>query len=511
LRHLATAAVAAGLAAGTLVATVATASADPSSPFATLVGSVDSSGASATVVGTPVPSAHENVLVRLTQSGSSKLQFGFGEVNPADVGSGDVIWTHGPYLNAGDIPSLSAQDFDAVNGASFSAEYIDEPTAPTSYSGTSSTASDDSELSFFTPGTAPYIASVSVSGGAIQVSGGAASQVFEDAGQYSLGTISDGSGAITVAPVAGPQAQWTISISPEPITITAPQFNKAWSQPGVINTLHFSMDGATNLTAQIEDASGTVVRTLASGLPEGAGAHTLVWDGRDSSGNSVPTGTYTAKLTSDDPVGNVSNASATLGIDSTPPTVSLANSTPRPTQAIVVRFADHGSGIVSGSIAVDGGHKQVLGQGEKVLSYGPRHWTPGHHEVVAVATDRAGNRTARTLSFRVKSGARPADSTSSCRSATSYIKNLRITTNRSGDTNRCFVARFVAKAAVFAGNPRFRLSGNYYTEGEWSASFKNLPHKPHQEQLACSVHQETGLGSPIGHTVVTFIQQNGAD
>jgi hypothetical protein len=67
-----------------------------------------------------------------------------------------------------------------------------------------------------------------------------------------------------------------------------------------------------------------------------------------------------------------------------------------------VRFADSGSGVATGSITIDGAHKQVLRQGETTLSYGPRRWAPGRHQVVAVTTDRAGNRTARTLSFRVK-------------------------------------------------------------------------------------------------------------
>ena len=141
------------------------------------------------------------------------------------------------------------------------------------------------------------------------------------------------------------------------------------------------------------------MRTLATGLFEGDGAHTLVWDGRDSNGNPVPTGTYTAELTSDDPVGNISNASATIGIDSTPPTVSLAQTTLHLTQAVDVGFADQGSGVATGSITVDGAHKQVLHSGETSLSYGPRRWTPGRHQVVAVAVDRAGNRTERTLTF----------------------------------------------------------------------------------------------------------------
>jgi hypothetical protein len=398
---LATSALTGGIAAGILASPISAADADPGSPFASISGAV-SAGGHAEVAGLPVPAAHPHVIMRLTQTGSSQVDLYVDGEEP-DVSSGDVVWSVSDSLDPGDTPSASAENLDGVNGATFSAEFFDEPTAPVSYSGVSSigsTSAQNSILPFFTPGTAPYVASVSVSGGAIQVTGGNGGyQTFEDPGQYSLGTISDGNDDVLVEPVAGPQAQWTIAISPEPITISATQFNNAWSQPGVVNTLGFSVDGDTHLTGLIENASGTVVRTLASGLSEGNGAHTLVWDGRDSNGNPVPTGTYTAVLSSNDPLGNISNAGATIGIDSTPPTVSLAQTTLHLTQAVDVGFADQGSGVATGSITIDGAHKQVLHSGETSLSYGPRRWTPGRHQVVAVAVDRAGNRTEDTLSF----------------------------------------------------------------------------------------------------------------
>ena len=48
--------------------------------------------------------------------------------------------------------------------------------------------------------------------------------------------------------------------------------------------------------AVYETASGTMVRTLLSGEPQAAGAHTLVWDGRDQLGQPLPAGTYTWRL-----------------------------------------------------------------------------------------------------------------------------------------------------------------------------------------------------------------------
>jgi hypothetical protein len=98
-----------------------------------------------------------------------------------------------------------------------------------------------------------------------------------------------------------------------------------------------------------------------------------------------------------------------------------------------------------------------------------------------------------------------------CRSPKSYIKDLRISTNRSGDTNRCFVAGFVAEKAPFVNGRHFRLAGNYYTDGDWYISkYTNLPHGSHQSRLGFTVRQTTGLGTPIGRTVVTFILQTAA-
>jgi hypothetical protein len=406
--RFATVALTATIMIGALVTTAETASADPTAtPFATISESYDPASSDMLTAASPVAASYPNDVVRATQTGNSALEVLGGTTDTNSVlASGDVVWDPIGGYSPGDTPQLYVGSSD-TNNAAFSASFYADPTAPTSYSGVATKGSNDDSSSlmpFVVPGYASYVVNVSVAGGAIRVSNESdeAGQTFEDAGQLSLGDLASGIHEVFVQPVEGAGVQWTISISPEPITIASQQFNRAWSQPGTTNTLHYSVDGDTHLTAEIESASGTVVRTLVSGLFEGAGAHTLVWDGRDSSGNPVPTGTYTAKLTSDDPVGNTTTATATIGIDSTPPTVSLAHTTLRPTQAVVVRFADSGSGVATGSITIDGAHKQVLRQGETTLSYGPRRWAPGRHQVVAVTTDRAGNRTVRTLSFRAK-------------------------------------------------------------------------------------------------------------
>jgi hypothetical protein len=98
-----------------------------------------------------------------------------------------------------------------------------------------------------------------------------------------------------------------------------------------------------------------------------------------------------------------------------------------------------------------------------------------------------------------------------CRAPKGYIKDLRISTTRSGDTNRCFVAGFVAEKAPFVSGRHFTLAGNFYTDGQWYISkYTYLPHKPNQGRLGFTVRQTTGLGKPIGRTVVTFVLQTAA-
>ncbi len=84
----------------------------------------------------------------------------------------------------------------------------------------------------------------------------------------------------------------------------------------MIDTLHYSVDGPTNVTIRIANRAGSVVRTLASNLAVAPGPHSVVWDGKTAAATNVPRGSYTAKLTSTDRLGNVSHGSATVAIRS---------------------------------------------------------------------------------------------------------------------------------------------------------------------------------------------------
>jgi len=61
-------------------------------------------------------------------------------------------------------------------------------------------------------------------------------------------------------------------------------------------TISFSVVEKGNVTLNVYDASGRLVRTLANGVSD-AGAHELTWDGRDNAGVTVGSGVYFYRLT----------------------------------------------------------------------------------------------------------------------------------------------------------------------------------------------------------------------
>lgn len=70
----------------------------------------------------------------------------------------------------------------------------------------------------------------------------------------------------------------------------------------------FSLSGSASVRAQIVGTTGSTVRNLAQGRAAVTGANTLVWDGRDNRGISVPSGTYLLKLTATDGEGRSATA-----------------------------------------------------------------------------------------------------------------------------------------------------------------------------------------------------------
>ena len=85
-----------------------------------------------------------------------------------------------------------------------------------------------------------------------------------------------------------------------PEASTPARFALEQNQPNPFNprtTLRFSLERAAATRLTIFDVSGRALRTVVDGvLP--AGAHAVVWDGRDDAGHAVPSGTYMYKIES---------------------------------------------------------------------------------------------------------------------------------------------------------------------------------------------------------------------
>jgi flagellar hook assembly protein FlgD len=65
-------------------------------------------------------------------------------------------------------------------------------------------------------------------------------------------------------------------------------------------TIGFNLASPENVTLRIIDVLGHEVRALISGEGRTAGYNSITWDGRDGSGNLVPTGMYFYQLTTPD-------------------------------------------------------------------------------------------------------------------------------------------------------------------------------------------------------------------
>ncbi|MBL0385938.1 Ig-like domain repeat protein [Tumebacillus sp. ITR2] len=83
--------------------------------------------------------------------------------------------------------------------------------------------------------------------------------------------------------------------------------------PGSENAvIGYSLSENSKVTTALYNSSGTLLKTLESNAAKSAGANTVTWDGKNSSGVLVPDGLYTAKLTATDTVGWVANPTSIL-------------------------------------------------------------------------------------------------------------------------------------------------------------------------------------------------------
>jgi FlgD Ig-like domain len=387
-----------------LALAAASAKAGPPVEFGTAATSCMDGGGGNYTTG-PVGQARESYVVRLAASGT-----GFGQWAPLDIGGSDTAWMFGGSVAAGS--SLEGAVF-CNPGAAFSSSltFFDTPATPTSFLGATTFMStwSRSYLGFRAPGTAQYVAELTLHQGAVRLIGGSFEQSFASSGSYQLGTLQAGLREVEVRALEGPQAIWTVSIRALPVAIGGLTFGRPFARPADILTADYTTSGDTAVSATIMSSAGVPVRQLATGLPVGPGNHTLTWDGFDEAGAPLGDGAYMLSLRSSDPSGLGGTAQTYVTLDGTPPAVAMVSNRKLPAQnAFVARASDSTSGLARATLRIDG--RQVTSGAR--LSYRPKKgWRQGRHGWSLVAVDGAGNRREAGGSFTIT----PGNLTRSCR------------------------------------------------------------------------------------------------
>ena len=91
------------------------------------------------------------------------------------------------------------------------------------------------------------------------------------------------------------------AVGTKPYTVKVRELSASLAQnsPNPFNpttTISFTVVDKGNVTLNVYDANGRLVRTLANGVSD-VGTHELTWDGRDNAGTTVGSGVYFYRLT----------------------------------------------------------------------------------------------------------------------------------------------------------------------------------------------------------------------
>jgi hypothetical protein len=284
-------------------------------PFFSHSGTCSASAGSTTFTA-PISAGHPDPLAELTADGPATLHAASGDA--VDTGGAGTVWDPwGKSLSPGE-PVTVEVDCNGSTDVSFTFDLYDAPSTPFTVSGavTSCPAcSPRNDIRFAAPGTAHYVADLTLTQGSVDLSGGSGEHVFASSGRYDLGYLSPGQHDVHLTPLAGPTAKWSLAVHALPVVLSGLRPDPARIRPKQIATIGYHLDGDVTLTATIEDSSGTLVRTLASDLAVVAGDHGLTWDGLGQAGSPVPNGTYTVAVTFTDAAGNSGSGHASVRVE----------------------------------------------------------------------------------------------------------------------------------------------------------------------------------------------------
>jgi hypothetical protein len=196
-----------------------------------------------------------------------------------------------------------------------------------------------------------------------------------------------------------------LKLEDSPVLDTA--FPKLFSPKLVEARIKFRLRREEEISLDIADENGKVVKHAVGSGVFGQGFHQFAWDGRDDSGRIVPDGTYRVQLTLEDENRTI-EFPRTITVDSTPPTIDVAlkhqvfspDGDGRADHFdFVYRFGEQAWGI----LYVDG---KRVGRTYRKKSAGRYPWygkgkKPGEYSLALGAQDLAGNQTS-TREFTVR-------------------------------------------------------------------------------------------------------------
>lgn len=355
------------------------------------------------------PENHPSTILRVAVNGPV-----WWAAHDIQITGADTIWDDGGSVDAG-VPVSGYVDCMQHDNVAYTVTQFDTPSAPTRFSGSSTPGGSDessgdpfgSNLSFRAPGDAPYVADVTVSQGAVNVTADmSASTTVASQRTVTLGALDAGEHTVSLVALDGPQAIWQVTIRPLPIAVSGLAVGRAVARPRQANTLAYTTSGQTRITVTVLNGASDVVRTLARDLAVGRGDHELTWDGTTQGGARLRDGSYRLLVQSVDPVGNASQAATPVIVDGTPPRVRWPRSKRlKPRQRIIVKVTDRLAGVRSARLMFAGRTVARLHRGTHRINYHPGRgyrWRPGRVRYTLISYDRAGNRTRASHTFRVK-------------------------------------------------------------------------------------------------------------
>jgi flagellar hook assembly protein FlgD len=175
----------------------------------------------------------------------------------------------------------------------------------------------------------PWTVTITDSGGGTVASGSGSGAAVD----WTWNASSTPAGTFFYTVAAGPAVRpWTDDVpGPPPLDVF-----RLRATPGVVTpnddgigeatTIAFSLSIGANATVDVLNSTGGLVRRLASSRAFPAGRSTLVWNGRDGSGNLVPDARYTTRVSATSP-GQSDSASRGVVVDRT---LGHLSASPRP-------------------------------------------------------------------------------------------------------------------------------------------------------------------------------------